>query len=54
MDDIIKIVKGSENVSNIENLIMNKCKKVPNPDYKIIDSPLPPDPNKPPQRHFMG
>jgi len=53
MGDIIKIVKGSENVSNIENLVINKCKK-DKPNYKIIDSPLPPDTNKPPQRHFMG
>lgn len=53
MGDFIKIVKGSENVSNIENLVINKCKK-DTPNYKIIDSPLPPDTNKPPQRHFMG
>ena len=52
MGDIIKIVKGSENVSNIKNLVIDSCrtlKKLP-----FIDSPLPPDPNKPPQRHFMG
>lgn len=52
MDDIIKLIRGQENISNISKLMVDMCKtleKLPG-----IDSPLPNDPKKPPQRHFMG
>jgi hypothetical protein len=52
MDDIIKLIRGQENISNIPKLMVDMCKtleKLPG-----VDSPLPDDPKKPPQRHFMG
>jgi len=39
MDDIIKIFRGEESISNISNLMVDMCP--PAPDYSIIDSPIP-------------
>jgi len=39
MDDIIKIFRGKEDISNISNLMVDMCP--PAPDYSIIDSPIP-------------
>ena len=39
MDDIIKLIRGQENISNISNLMVDMCP--PAPDYSIVDSPIP-------------
>jgi hypothetical protein len=41
MDDIIKILKGSENVSNIPNLMVDMCPTKPKPEKQIKWTPIP-------------
>ena len=52
IDDIIKLITGEESVNNLSNLMVDMCTTKKTPFF--IDSPLPPDTNAPPQRHFMG